>query len=104
MATFFTRAVETINELKVCARRLGEFLALPEPPVPCQTVPGSEQADVHASDAAPEVCFLLANNERFLNEVTEFQSHIIFNIIVGHLKVVSWQQGTSVTDLAGSGF
>lgn len=33
MATFFTRAVESINELRVTLSRLEEFLSLPEPPV-----------------------------------------------------------------------
>lgn len=34
MATFFTRGVETVSELRVSIRRLDAFLALPEPPPP----------------------------------------------------------------------
>lgn len=77
MATFFTRAVETINELRVSVRRLEEFLALPEPPAPFQVQPerptsGTEessetvldsasrsdhpQAVAHGSDG-PKVCY-----------------------------------------------
>ena len=39
MATFFTRAVESLNELRISLRRLEEFLSLPEPPVPVHVQP-----------------------------------------------------------------
>jgi len=34
MATYFTRAVESTNELRISLSRLNAFLTLPEPPVP----------------------------------------------------------------------
>ncbi len=34
MATYFTRGVESTNELRISLSRLNAFLTLPEPPVP----------------------------------------------------------------------
>ena len=46
MATFFTRGVETVSELRISLRRLDAFLALPEPPPPSHLAAGSAAAQV----------------------------------------------------------
>ena len=41
MSTYFTRGIESFNELRISLSRLNAFLTLPEPPVPSHLKVGS---------------------------------------------------------------
>ena len=47
MATYFTRGVESTNELRISLSRLNAFLTLPEPPVPAHLKVRPSASPVH---------------------------------------------------------
>ena len=80
MATFFTRAVESINELRVTLRRLEEFLSLPEPPVLGNVQP--EEAAAESPSATQEEAETPSNDASAVDAhdgVSLAQVHFRFN-------------------------
>ena len=63
MATYFTRGVESVNELRISLSRINAFLTLPEPPVPSHL----KVRHWACTAALPHLCWILMDMRTHLS-------------------------------------